>query len=420
MNDIEKYLDVKNRYNLIYKGYALNRVLAVYLWNYANSKLPFKFQNLAKIFFAHDFKDIQYDSQSHEILSVFGTSNSKRIDHKNTYEYVLSILGSSVSRNYLVNSSRCLYFNLKNVLFVIQKGIPSVMRMRNIRITNKIALLLETIYLCNSIDILRSQRYSNIKKFLCFSDVNGLENLLTQHFNMAGIPTYSLTHGASRIIHKGTEPAIMNYENLETKNLLTWGQFTIDEFLSYGIDKKRLYVGGYPKQNQLIKYKKKTELKRCIVLLALHYFYDLNMKLLCLLSKYTDKYEITIKPHPAAVEYYSSFAETHRMKMIPSNETIESCLCQEKYDWAIAVNTNAYYEALMRGVVCLRYSDGSFDLMPGCDDVFENAQQLESKLNRISSISEEDYQHEINDVLKYTIGYGINNYSSLILYSGKE
>lgn len=413
MNDFEKYKKVKQLYNLSYKGYALNRVLALIIWRLVNENYQFKIRHLAKFLFAFSLEDIKFDSTNHKILSTFGTYG--RNDHKESYNYIISTLGSSVSKNILVTPQKCFHLNFKSIFCVLYRGIPILHDIKELNICRKVTLLFETIFWFNTIDILSVKNFDGVKKYLCFCDSHGLENLLTQHFNNLGIPTYSLTHGCSHIIRKGTESGMLNYENMETSHLLTWGQCTVDEFHSYGISMDRLFVGGYPKSNRLIKYKKKCDLKRCVVLLSLHYFYDLNMKLLKLLSNYSDKYEFTVKPHPASVEYYSDYVKANGMKIISSNETINNCISMDKYDWAIAVNTNAYYDVLMKGIICLRFSDGSFDITPGGDDLFENAQQMEMKINRISCISEEDYQNEISDVLKYTIGYGLNNYRSLIL-----
>ncbi len=413
MNDFEKYKNASLYFNLTYRGYELRNVLSLHLWNFANNKFPFKIKHFAKLFLAYSLKDIKFEPDNQIILSTFGTY--PRNDHKRIYDNVLSQLGNCVSKNVLINPSRCFHLSIKSISYVLQKGIPAVSKIQGISIQGKIGLLLELIFWCNTIEVLCNKIFPGVQKYLCFLCTYGIENLLTQHFKLAGIPTYSLTHGSHHIIHKNPEPGMLVYDNIDADHILMWGEYSINEFSSYGINKNKLHLAGYPKPFNLIKFKKLPSLKRCIVLLSQHYFYEQNMRLLNLLSNFTNEYDFTIKPHPSTVDYYVKFANKHGMRIIPSNETIEECLSQDKYDWAIAVNTNAYYDALMNGVFCLRYGENTFDDMPGCDDVFENVEMLKNLLTNMQHLSVENYQNEVNNILKYVLGIGINNYREIIL-----
>ena len=413
MSDFKKYRKAKTLYSLNYKGYALNRVLALNIWTLANSRLSFNWKSVAKLFCAYDFSDLTFDTSKHAILSTFGRYN--RNDHRETYESVISMLDDNVARNIMIEPQRSVHFSFKTLLYVMANGFPVIRKMKGVSLCSKLALLSETVFWCNTINCLCTKDFTGVKKYLCFCDTLDLENLLTQHFKMKGIPTYSLTHGTHHIITKKPEPGMLVYENMETDHLLMWGQYSIDEFKKWGIANNRLYLAGYPKSKEIILMKPLKSIKRGIVLLSQHYFYSLNMKTLEILSNYTTTYEIIIKPHPSAVEYYKGFVEEHGMKMSDSNDTIEKCLDQERFDWCVAVNTAAYYDALMRGVRCLRFSDGSFDLQPGCDDIFGDSVQFESKMAEIINMSVNEYQIKVNSILKYAFGLGINNYRKIIL-----
>lgn len=410
MNDFEKYQLAKSQFDIQYRGYALNRVLALQLWQYANNNHPFKLRQVAKIIRAYNFEDLFFEATKHKILSTFGRYNRK--DHLTTYNNVISMLGSEVSANIMITPRRCFHINFKILYFVLHKCLP-VINVNNMG--SMFALMMEMIFWCNTIDKLIKKDFSGVEKYLCFCDSLDLENLLTQHFKMHGVQTFSLSHGTYHIIHKTPEPGIIAYENLETEHLLLWGQYSVDEFISWGINKNRLYCAGYPKLNKMIYVKPLIRKNRCIVLLSQHYFFELNMKLLKMLSCYTDKIDFTVKPHPASVEYYKEFAYNNGMNIVNSNETIQMCLDQDKFDWCISVNTGAYFDALMRGVRCLRYSDGSFDMQPGCDDVFENREQFEVKYNKILNMPMDLYQKEVKNALRYAFGIGINNYRAIIL-----
>lgn len=413
MNDFEKYQLAKSQFEICYKGYAINKILALTIWQLANGNLSLKLKHFAKALLAYRLNDIIFDKNNHKILSTFGTY--KRKDHQDTYNHVLRMLGPSVAHNELVNANRCFYVSIKTIVFVILRALPLVVRMRGIKASNKLYLLLDTIFWCNTINILYKRDFSGVQKYLCFCDVLDLENLLTQHFKKMGIPTYSLTHGTHHIIRITPEPGMLGYENLETEHLLMWGQYSIDEYANWGISTNRLYLAGYPKANKQVKVRPSNGRKRCVVLLSQHYFCDLNMRLLGLLSDYSDLYDFTLKPHPAAVEYYKDYATNHNMSIIDSNEVIDKCLDQERFDWCIAVNTGAYYEALMKGLRCLRYSDGSFDEQPGCNDIFGNREQFEIKINELFDMPVEVCQREIDNALRYAYGVGINNYYDIII-----
>ena len=111
-------------------------------------------------------------------------------------------------------------------------------------------------------------------------------------------------------------------------------------------------------------------------------------------------------------DYYVS---QYKMSIIPTQMTINEALNKEQFDFAIAVNTNTYYEALMRGVPCMRFCDGSFELPAGYDDIFQTQDEYVSKLGKIKTMSlTDEYQAKINEILTYCIGVGVDNYKELI------
>ena len=110
------------------------------------------------------------------------------------------------------------------------------------------------------------------------------------------------------------------------------------------------------------------------------------------------------------------YANIHNMKMVSKDVTINDCMLEYDFDWTIAVNTTAYYESLMRGIPSLRYDDGCYVLMPGGHDSFKDASQLEKCLEHIrKNLANGDYQKEVNNLLLYTVGVGIDNYKKILL-----
>ena len=99
------------------------------------------------------------------------------------------------------------------------------------------------------------------------------------------------------------------------------------------------------------------------------------------------------------------------MVLVPPEKTVGQCVDGSSFDWAIAVNTSAYYEALMRGVPCLRFFDGSFKMMPGFDDCFRDENAFVALMSSIQSgLKDGRYQRNVNDTLRYVVGLGIDRY----------
>ena len=92
------------------------------------------------------------------------------------------------------------------------------------------------------------------------------------------------------------------------------------------------------------------------------------------------------------------------MDIVSEELTINDCLNKEAFDFAIAVNTTAYYEAYMRGLPCLRYLDEFFSLSKGCNDIFQTKEEFSSLMERIKATSMQDYQSEIDYILSYVMG----------------
>lgn len=69
-----------------------------------------------------------------------------------------------------------------------------------------------------------------------------------------------------------------------------------------------------------------------------------------------------------------------------------------------------YHESLINGLPCLRYTDGSFDLEYGLDDVFEDETSFSMLLNTLKNSDIDEYRQKVNTLLEYTLGLGIDNH----------
>ena len=413
MDDFGKYKLLKSQFDLIYKGISLNRVLAMDIWYIVNKQYKFSWKHYFLFLFALDVRKINFDSTTQKVLSTFGRYGGRK-DHFELYNAVIKKIGNSVSFNNTLEWPTLFAFHPILVIRLFFQGYKKL-KPSSLTMKERCQLIIMALHYCNTLIELDKMSFVGVQKYLCQCSVLGLENLLTQFFKLRNIPTYSLQEGIYFVFKKNPPLDSIQYENFETDNLLCWGQFSVDEDASYGIPTQRLRVAGYPKKVKLYPMKEVNPYKKCMVLLARDSFRDTNSQLLNILLKYSDDYDFCIKLHPSCdFEFYSSFASQHGMTIIPKDKTINDCLDNKLFDFAIAVNTTAYYEALMRGLPCLRFCDDTFDLMAGCKDVFGKDEMFCEIMETLRMQPLSAYQEEVNHVLKYAIGIGIDNYKKII------
>ena len=299
---------------------------------------------------------------------------------------------------------------VKVLIFIFSSQLSSVKFSDKIAISSKFVLYINSLLQIEKID------FSGIKKYLTQSSVLNYESLLTQFFNSKGVETISLTEAIYTIHHFNRPIDCLQYENFDSKKYLMWGQSSVDAFLEYGISKDRLFVAGYPKDNVQQNMKEHNSFKECMVLLSRELFHESNIKLLEILKHDSFAVNYHLKLHPGDnPSYYKKYVSQYNMSIVPTDKTINETLCKEQFDFSIAVNTNAYYEALMRGIPCMRFYDGTFELPAGYDDIFQTVDEYFAKLSIIKKMCLSDnYQTKINEILRYCIGVGIDNYKTLI------
>lgn len=409
--ELDKFKQLYCLYDFEYKGIKMNRVVCIELWHFANHHLKFELKKQLRFLFS--YKDVSSMKLGTDILTTSGAYG--RIDHMELYKQVIERIGNKTCYNDpdSWDNKRCL--NIFKISSLVYKSFK-LLKKSDLRLKEKIDLTSEVVYYCNTLDALKKIDFSSVKRYVSEIDVRRFENLLTQYMQQNNIPTFSLVEGMLYVFQGKIPHDSVHYEMLTTDKLMCWGQYTIDELTEFGISNNRLILAGYPKNVKITKFKSLNNFKKCMVLIARSQFDQANYKLLEILSGYTDKFDICLKLHPSCdYSYYSEYAINHNMDIVDKALALNDCLNQSVFDWAIAVNTTAYYEALMRGVPCLRFEDDSFQLPKGCNDNFSTANQLEDILERLSNTDIIEYQKEVDDILKYTMGIGIDNYREILL-----
>lgn len=411
MTQKEHFKLLSEKLTIEHNSIKLNKVLCALLMRIAggNSKSLGSWKSLLKFVFSFDVSELS-KTKFHPLLIIFGYYPNRK-DHRELMETVAKRIGKDIS---YIDSSKwsChkIAFSPINIFKSIHSGI---FKMRGASITLKDRLLLSA-WICfylNTINALSRIKFSNVTEFLCLANSLDLENLITQYLSHQGIKTYSLMEGA--YFRQESELPITNiaFENLTSDIQLCWGQYSKDEFMKFGHPEERMKVIGYPKKVEGKQMKTNNPFKKSVVLLSQYVMEKQNRDLINILSEFTDKQDFYIKLHPSLdfVEY-SKLVEEKGMKVIPKDTTVNECVNNETFDFAIAINSTAYYEALMRGLPCFRYYDGSYTPMAGYNDEFSDSESYKKVLNSISTLALDDFQKGIDNTLEYAVGWGIDNY----------
>lgn len=414
MTTIERFYLLQKKFKFRYHGIHLNRVMIFELYCLASNEI-WALRTNRKLTIARRamlFSDISIKPES-KIFATFGQQDRK--DHYEVFDYVVSQLKPHVTYSDLRTRPKILSIH---PLIFFRSLIATIFYFggTNISFKRKLKFAAFCTYYCNTILELEKWDLRGLDKYLSMYNATQMENLITQFMKLKGIPTYSLCEGIYVVEKENPTIDNVNHTNLETDHLLTWGKWVNDEFEKTGIDPIRLSACGYPHKTELFKIKKGLKLNNCMVLLAREQYHDTDVKLLEILSHET-QYHYSIKCHPNSnIAFFKEYAEAHGMTFISRDKTVSECLNNSEYDFAIAVNTSAYYEALMRGIPCLRYTDGSFTLMEGYNDVFNSLEEYKSKMNDIQSMIDNDqYQNAIDKMLSYVMGVGLNEYRKILL-----
>lgn len=408
MNKFDNYKTLKSKCDFVYKNIHLNGGAALTIWALADrKKLPLR--SIGKAFRTIVVPRSNFNK---EIFAIFGWYDRK--DYRDLFNMVVSKFQEKTEPCYLSECERKYNLNIKTIISVA-KFFLSEGRLREVSLRNKLIFICEIVEYCNFIDCLDSLQRDGIKKFLCMNSFHNFENILCQYFHKQGVESLSLSEGPGFIQRPCITRDCISYENIGADKVLLWGNFTYREYVGWGVPADRLIVAGYPKNYSLVKMKKDNKYKKCMVLMARESFRQSNMSLLNILVASKYNYEVCLKLHPHSdFDFYKKFAKAHGMSIIPNEKTLNECLNNEDFDFAIGVNTNAYFESLLKGVPCFRYKDDTFPTPGGYDDIFRNITEFKEKFFIISTMPVEIYQQHVNSVLTDVLGFGIDNYHKII------
>lgn len=412
MHTKTRFLWLRGRFKFDFHGIELSRVMSFELYSLAKCDYG---GGWLDAFRAYDLFRLKFARERNVILSTIG--GQKRKDHIAIYDNVLAKLGQGFcSRNDLADVSVKYVFRISVLLFALPRILIAMRLCQGVPWGQRIRFAFRCCLYCNSILELEKVDLNGVAGYLCMYNATMLENLITQYMKGKSIPTFSLCEGMYMVDDKNPSLDVINYANIETDHLLVWGQCVKDAFEKYGIDAKRMEVCGYPKDVVQIPVTGKGEFKRCLVLLARPASEKANQGLLKILAQQAKGIRYVMKPHPVSDrEKLMSSLDRDRFSLVPQGMAVEECLRSREYDFAICVDSTTYYEALLMGVPCFQYDDGSYILRPDCGESFTSAETFDQALMNVGErIRSGEYQRDVDRVLRNCLGFGIDRYASVI------
>ncbi|OEK06092.1 hypothetical protein A8C32_18855 [Flavivirga aquatica] len=389
-----------------YKEYDLFKIMAIELALISSNNEAIKLATFGKFFFFYNFEKLRLNRNL-----FFAIGNHGRKDYNEIINYVKNKFEKSSYSFFDYGKAKIrLKINVKNILTSLITGI----RLKgNISYKNRFLIASKICFYKNTIDNLEKVKLEDsLKKAIVFSSVHPLEGLFLYFFKKRKTPVYSLQHGVYYIYKKTPPIDCILYENFNADFHLCWGEYSKKELISYGINRDKILVAGYPKNSEL-RINTNIITEKCIVLLARSIFNESNKKLISVLKQFIKKEpkaEFYFKLHPSLNRGdYNDVLNTNNFFLIDDEITLKEILIKSDYSKAICVYTTAYYEAYLNGIVALRYYDGKSELSEGVqDDVFENIDDLLRVFNLSFS------KNEIERKLQHVIGLNVDNYFEIL------
>ena len=410
MNEFyEQYKKLKTQLSYNYKGYCIEEILAIRIWIFCQYGPMGRESFRSRKSYGNLFQGEK------DCLMIYGRYGRK--DHEYTFDCVHKRLEDKYDSIKLEQHPDVTQASIKNILLSFWL-IFVALKTRGMNFRSKLFWTSCFCYIFNTIDHLESMPERHIRKLLCFSAIHEDENILKQYFRKHGATTYSMFHGTNiQQIHNVTIDCL-TYENLDVDYSLPWGQYGKDEFVKTGFPAEKLLVAGYPREMKLLPINRKSKISRCVLLMSRSQFEATDTKLMNMLAN-QKQINFSVKLHPSCNEpKFSVLCAEYGMDLIPKTTLLSDCLNNTNYDFAVAVNTTSYYEALVAGLPCMRYKDGDkYDMMQGdSHDEFEDESGFVKSLCWMEQcIQSGQYDAVRKSILTYCIGYDIDKYREILI-----
>jgi hypothetical protein len=413
----QEYRKIKRSLSVEYKGIDVGKAIAwsligIVLDGYKPTIKDYIYLPFLRI----DVLKVRKAFETSEV--VFSTIYESRKDHS---ELLSKIQASVKESSILLLAPHLKKYTLNPaVLFFAIKIIFYNAHLKHYSFLSKLSLAFNVLYTCNQVNILNQAfATSNLssKKYVPFVSAVGIEAILTLYFNTKGVETFHIFHGLfGRYKIKIANDAI-NGENINTKNALAFGEATKQDIIKdFGFLENNVFVAGNPKYPAKA-IKVNTKFKRALVLNGFGFYDKTFVKLIPILDEISASTGIVfdIKPHPNSnLMAFDEVKNSRNLHFISKGQSVGRLLQNSSYDFAITFNTVTYYECMYYNLICLRFAENENLNFEGLNDRFTDRESLLKKIEEFKARDVDSINIDIANLLKNTLGMGINNYNALI------
>lgn len=414
----ERFIQINNSFKLVKNNIDFNKAIAHNILNVAYFKPPSYYTIFKSFFKSLDVKEFVTNFNLHK--NVY-TCFVDRIDHIALVKSCRADVPNSILLQSQIFKPK-LKISIKNIFM----SIHTLKKARQLKIDIKSKLYLAS-QLCYNLNVENALKNELIKRrskftnhsYIALISSYGIENLFSQVINHnSTIRTYSLSHGVSYINYNQQKPLdYINGFNICSQYVIVWGKSSKDDLIkNFNFPQEKILVGGNPKYPSK-KINLKTEFKSCIVLLPREIYDKSNIELLELIAEYkkNNSVKVSVKLHPSLnYQKYEGITKQFGFEICSKNYSLIDELCSDKYDFAIAYNTTAYYEAMYFNLFCLRYAMNENELFDGLEDKFSTVSDLDYIIKQFKRIDASIVDKQATKLLEATLGMGINNYAKIL------
>jgi len=407
------YLRLKKEYSFIKRGIQFNHVLSLQLLQLVYQQVsPDKLKIrqilrlLNKTLDVSSFKDA---FASNQIVASYIIQRKDYLELMNAY-----FSGCNYQKVFLPS---LIYKNKISPLNIISGLSFIFLRKHTGSLKEKLYLACYLIYYLNILDTL-NETFGDIdltdKKYIPFNSSFDMESLFVLYFRQKGVSTYHISHGLSYVKYDNTTGFdAVNGENMTAEKALVWGETSKTDLVNnYGRAPDAIIVAGNPKYPRKA-INARTDFKNGIVFLGGPIYDKDNEELIVLITKIADKYgmNFTLKAHPSSnLTALADITSANGISLLSNQNTVAEILQSAEYDFAVAYNTTAYYEAMYYNMVCFRYAVNENGAFNGMDDKFYDEESFGKKIEQFKVADVQELNNKIEQVLTDNLGMGINRY----------
>lgn len=416
MNNIDRFLEyrqLKQSFSCEYKGIDLIKAASVELLDIIVINTPKKAKHvLATLFRRVDVSQLLEAFLTHKNICSFNFP--KRKDHYNLACAIQSSIDDSalITLSY-VNHWTFNVFRFIKFLILVSKHIKTSFLQRCFIA----ASLTNYSQVVDQLDKRILDKDFSQNKYIPFLSPAYTEALLTLYFERRSVQTFQIIHGYIGDFSQTIPIDIINWENVISNYVLSWGKSQKEFFISHSnIPQDNVLIAGNPKYS-FHNINVKTNMKNCLILGGGKAYDEAFAIMLPIINDVAEEIDVefTLKPHPmSCILQHPIMKQCNHISIIDNKETITNLFESGKYDFAITYNTTSYYECMYFGVIPLRWGRDENLLLNGLDDKFYNKESLLQLLNRYRNMEAEYISRKFEEILVDEIGMGINNYNSII------